>query len=109
VAENRINKKGDLQCRSKSCKKVFHHSDLKIIKTERFGFMIDEKVCPFCGSNTYGLIDYPISEEELIYKTGKFFSNHNRELKIHMDQVTERILEQDKKRQEELHGSVNCY
>lgn len=58
-------KKGDSQCRS--CKRVFNHSDLKIVQVKHYGLEKEEKVCPYCGSYTYGMIDYPVSEEELIY------------------------------------------
>jgi hypothetical protein len=89
-------KKGVLQCRS--CKKVFLYKDLARIQTEHLGLEIEEATCPHCKSRTYGVIDYPVSEEELIYKNGRFHANYNRELKIHMDQVTEEILEKDRKR-----------
>jgi Icc-related predicted phosphoesterase len=84
VTENHTVKKGDLQCRAKSCKRVFHNSDLKIVKTERFG---EYKVCPYCGSNTYGLIDYPISVEEQIYKNGKFYLHSGKDIKNRIDKI----------------------
>ena len=77
-------RKGDLQCRATSCKRVFHHSDLKIVKTERFG---EFKTCPFCGGHTYGLIDYPIPEEELIYKTGKFYLHSGSDIKNRINKL----------------------
>lgn len=86
-------KKEVLQCRS--CKGTFHQSDVKTVQTERYGLKINEKVCPHCGSRTYGVIDYPVTEEELIYKDGKFFANHNRQLKTHMDRITDQIIEKD--------------
>jgi hypothetical protein len=71
VEYNSTEKKGDSQCRS--CKKVFNHSDLILKQTERFGITINEKVCPHCFKNTYGLIEYPVKEEELIYKGNYIF------------------------------------
>jgi len=89
-------KKDVLQCRS--CNSIFHQSDVGKKQTERLGQKVEENICPICGSNRYGLIDYPVTEEELLYKNGKFHANYNRELKIHMDQVTEEILEEDKRK-----------
>ena len=62
---NDTTKRGDSQCRS--CKEIFNHSDLKIVQVKHYGLDKEEKVCPYCGSHTYGMIDYPVSEEELIY------------------------------------------
>ena len=79
-------KKGVCQCRS--CNRTFHQSEIVRIQTEHNGL---ERTCPHCGSNTYGVVDYPVSEEKLIYN-----SNFPSELKIHMDQVTEEILVRDR-------------
>ena len=81
-------KKGVCQCRS--CKRTFHQSEVVRIQTEHNGL---ERTCPHCGSNTYGLVEYPVIEEKLIYK-----SNFPSELKLHMDQVTDEILRVDSKR-----------
>ena len=68
--------KGVSQCRS--CKKVFKHKDLKVIQIKRYGVPIEEKVCPYCLGHTYGVIDYPIDEKELIYKNRKFYIGKTR-------------------------------
>lgn len=80
-------KKGVLQCRS--CNKVFNHKDLKVKQVERYGILLKENICPYCGSNTYGLIDYPVSEEELIYKSGKFYLHSGKDLKYRIDRAVE--------------------
>lgn len=92
MKNNATEKRGDSQCRS--CNNVFSHSDLIIKETERFGFLKEEKVCPHCGSNTYGLIDYPAKEEELIYNS-KFNRNADLELGELLDKITEEIIERD--------------
>ena len=99
---NEINdyKKGACLCQK--CKKVFHQNEIEHnTYKEELGQqqVIDriDNVCPYCGSTNFGLIDYPVSEEELIFKNGKFYPNHNRKLKLHMDQVTEEILERDRR------------
>ena len=89
-------KKEVLQCRY--CNSTFHQSDVGKIQTERLGQQVEEIICPICGSHTYGVIDYPVTEEELLYKNGKFYPNYNRELKLHMDQVMEEILEKDRRK-----------
>lgn len=90
-------KKGACQCRNRKCNHVFQQSEAEYKLTERFEQQVSDSVCPKCGS-TYGSIDYPITEEELLYKNGKFHANYNRELKLHMDQVTEGILERDRRK-----------
>ena len=85
-------KKGDLQCRS--CKKTFNHEDLIVKKTERFGLILEEKVCPHCGSRTYGYIDYPVNEEDLLYKDF-IHRNCDRKLTKILDEITNEIMEED--------------
>ena len=89
-------KKEVCQCRNPKCRKVFHQTEIKHIHIERFGQQATDAVCPYCDSTYFGLIDYPVTEEELLYKNGKFYPNHNRELKLHMDQVVDEILEKDR-------------
>lgn len=68
-------KKGVCQCRK--CGSVFHQKDVKTIQVERYGLQREDKVSPCCES-TYGYLDYPVTEEELIYKNSKFYVNHNK-------------------------------
>ena len=75
-------KEGVCQCRS--CSSTFHQSEVVRIQTEHNGL---KRTCPNCGSNTYGLVDYPVSEEELIYKNGKFFDNNGKIMKKKLDQL----------------------
>lgn len=89
------NMKGVYQCRS--CKQTFHQKDVERVDNEQLGIHRNDTQCPYCGSNNFGLIDYQTTEEELIYKNGKFYGNHNRELRLHMDQVTEEIINKDMK------------
>lgn len=60
--------KGVCQCRS--CSSTFHQSEVVRIQTEHNGL---ERTCPHCGSNTYGVIDYPVSEYQLIFKNNEFY------------------------------------
>lgn len=71
------------QCRNPKCRKVFNQSEIKHIHIERFGQQITEAVCPHCKSNIYkfGLIDYPISEYELIFKNGDFYRLYRDQIK----------------------------
>lgn len=85
MTSNDTSKRGDSQCRS--CKEIFNHSDLKIVQVKHYGLDKEEKVCPYCGSHTYGMIDYPVSEEELIYKNGKFYLHSGKDLKSRLDKV----------------------
>lgn len=64
MTEQLINKKEVLQCRDKSCRRTFNQSEL--VKTEQSGIK-RRGTCPHCGSSTYGLMDYPVDEEILIY------------------------------------------
>lgn len=51
-------RKGMCQCRNKNCNAVFYQSEYKTIRVNRYGIMINEKVCPECEGHSYGLIDY---------------------------------------------------
>lgn len=82
-------KKGACLCRS--CKNVFQNNEIEHKYIERNGQLVYEAICPCCGSSDFGLIDYPVGEEKLIYS-----SNFPSELKIHMDQITEEILVMDR-------------
>lgn len=64
-----------LQCRG--CDNVFHQSDVDRIPTEHLGQIIQEGACPSCGSNSYGLVDYPVDERELTYKDERFYGLTN--------------------------------
>lgn len=88
MAFNQDYNKEVFQCRS--CKQNFHRSDVAVIQTERYGLEINEKACPHCGSRTYGLVDYPVDEIDLIYK-----SNKPSELKKHLDEIVEQIFKED--------------
>jgi len=71
-------KKGACLCRS--CKNVFQNNEIEHKYIERNGQLVYEAICPCCGSTYFGLIDYPVSEEELIYKNNKFYGlSHKRE------------------------------
>ena len=60
--------KGVCQCRS--CNKMFFKTD--IIHNVVRGRI--ECQCPHCNSNKFGLVNYPIDEFELIYKSKTFFN-----------------------------------
>jgi len=73
------NKGGACQCRDNECGKVFHQNDVKRIQTESYGQQVTESVCPYCGSQSYGYINYPVDERELTYKDDKFYGlSHKR-------------------------------
>lgn len=74
--------KGVCQCRT--CNGTFHQSEVVRIQSKHNGL---EGRCPKCGSNTYGVVDYPVSEEELIYKNGKFFDNNGKIMKKKLDRL----------------------
>lgn len=63
-------KKGACQCRS--CKNVFQENETEHKYIQRNGQLVYESVCPYCGGNTYGVIDYPVSEVELLFSS-KFY------------------------------------
>lgn len=67
-------KKGACLCHK--CNNVFQQKEHTYI--ERLGQLAYESVCPFCGSTYFGLIDYPVDEEELIYKNDKFYGLSNK-------------------------------
>jgi hypothetical protein len=71
-----INEKEMCQCRNKNCNHVFHQSELKTVYRDHYGISTPERVCPKCGG-TYGLINYPVKEEHLIYKSKNFFKKDN--------------------------------
>lgn len=48
---------------------------------ERYGINFYEPVCPYCGSSDFGLIDYPVDEEKLVYKDEKFYGLSNKRKK----------------------------
>lgn len=93
MTDNEYNKKEVLQCRS--CHSTFHQSDVKEVKTERCGLIINEKICPYCGSRTYGLIYYQVSEFDLLYKNF-YHRNTDKKLRKALDKIVEDILEEDK-------------
>jgi hypothetical protein len=93
VTDNEDYKKEVLQCRS--CNSIFKASERKLIYIERCGLMIEEKVCPACGSHTYGLVEYPVDEFDLIYKKG-VHRNTDKKLRGVFDQIVDEILEEDK-------------
>lgn len=70
-------KKGACLCHK--CNNVFQQKEHTYI--ERLGQLAYESVCPFCGSTYFGLIDYPVSEYELIYKNERFFGLSNKRVK----------------------------
>ena len=69
-------KKGVCECRS--CKRVFSQSEIMRVYEEHLEQRIIDTVCPYCKSSTYGLIDYPVDEVELIFKNRKFYSLSNK-------------------------------
>lgn len=68
-------KRGMCQCRS--CNKVFHESERIRNEKECFGLHSVSTECPYCNSGDYGLMDYPIDEEKLIYKSKSFYRERN--------------------------------
>lgn len=79
VTINEDYKKGVCECRS--CKNVFHQSEIEHTYIEQSGQLSYNRVCPYCGSTYFGLIDYPVSEYELIYKNERFFGLSNKRIK----------------------------
>ena len=92
MINNKTNKKEVLQCRS--CHNTFHQSDVKEVKTERCGLEINEKVCPFCGGHTYGLVDYPVNEFDLLYKNF-YHRNTDKVLRRKLNVITNQIITED--------------
>ena len=87
------NKGGACQCRNNKCSKVFHLNDAKRIQTESYGQQVTKSVCPYCGSE-YGMVNYPVSERELIYKNNKFYGlSHKQEEYIEVYENDEYIRE----------------
>lgn len=72
-------KKGACLC--KKCLKVFHNSEIDHTYIEVSGRQVYTAICPYCGSTSFGLINYPIDEEKLIYKDEKFFGLSNKRKK----------------------------
>ena len=66
-------------CQCRKCKKSFHQDE--IVREDKedpdLHITITERKCPHCGSTKFGLINYPISEKELIYKNKSFFGLSN--------------------------------
>lgn len=85
-------RKGVCQCRK--CHETFHQSDVKKVKTERLGLEIEENVCPYCGSNAYGLVEYPVKEEDLLYKN-YYHRNTNKNLRRKLNVITNQIIAED--------------
>lgn len=79
VTINEDYKKGVCQCRS--CNNVFHQSEIKHKYIEQLGQLSYNRTCPYCGNTHFGLIDYPVSEYELIYKNSKFYGLSNKRIK----------------------------
>ena len=94
-------KKGVLQCRS-SCKRTFHQSELTRIQTEQLGQQVIQSVCPYCGSSTYGLVDYPVSEYELIFKNNEFY-------RLYKDQKRQMRIDNGLEDEDEINYYMNGY
>jgi hypothetical protein len=86
-------KKGVCQCRK--CGKVFvldennNPFNLKVVDhtyTERFGQKVVERICPHCGNHTYGTLDYPVDEIELLFNS-KFYRNNGKTIRMYLDKV----------------------
>lgn len=82
------------QCRS--CKQVFRASERKEVQVERYGLVITEKVCPHCGSHTYGLVEYPVDEFDLLYKSN-VHRNQDKKLRNTLDKMVDEIFDEDNK------------
>lgn len=79
-------KKGACFC--KSCKNVFQQNELEHKYTERFGQQVLDSICPYCGSNTYGAVDYPITEEELLFNS-KFYRDNSTNIELYIEKKLE--------------------
>jgi hypothetical protein len=82
--------------RCSSCKKTFKASERKEKHVELYGLERTEKVCPHCESRSYGLVDYPITEEDLLYKD-LIHRNCDKKLTNMLDNFTDEIIEEDMK------------
>jgi hypothetical protein len=106
VAENNNYNKEVHRC--SSCKKTFKASERKEKQVELYGLDKTEKVCPHCGSISYGLVNYPITEEELLYKN---FIHRNCDKKLNeaLDKLTDEIIAEDMQKYNEriLIKSIN--
>jgi hypothetical protein len=80
--------------RCSSCKKTFKVSERKEKQVELYGLERTEKVCPHCLSRSYGLVDYPITEEELLYKNF-IHRNCDKKLSEVLDKLTDEIIAED--------------
>jgi|GEM_PF-4234660 len=69
-------RKGACLCRK--CNNIFLSKEIEHTFNERSGQLVYEAICPYCGNTNFGLIDYPISEEELIHKNNKFYGLSNK-------------------------------
>lgn len=74
-------KKGACQCRNKNCRKVFHSSEIDHTYVEVSGRQVYTAACPYCGSTSFGLVNYPMDEEYLTYKDERFYGISNKRKK----------------------------
>ena len=61
------NEKGVCICRNSLCNKKFHESEIKKEDKEILGVHTYELQCPYCNSTSFGLVNYPVPEEKIIY------------------------------------------
>jgi hypothetical protein len=80
------------QCRNRKCNYVFNQSQAASVPVDHLGIIIYDKVCPKCGS-TYGLINYPVSEEHLIYKSKNFLKKDKNNRNIRQYNVNDFLNE----------------
>lgn len=65
--------KGVCICRNPECRKIFHEREIIRAEKEFLNVHTYELQCPYCKRTTFGLINYPIVEEKIIY--GEKISN----------------------------------
>lgn len=74
-------------CQCRKCGRVFNQNEVKHVHKKQLGQNITYGVCPECGSIEWGLINYPIQEEDLIYKTGKFYLYNGRHIRNNLHKL----------------------
>ena len=93
ISNENIYEKGVCQCRK--CNNVFDQTKIKHIHREQLGQQSIDRICPYCGSTNFGLIDYPILEKHLIYKSKNFFKKDKNSKNIRHYNISDFINEED--------------
>ena len=93
ISNENIYEKGVCQCRK--CNNVFDQTKIKHIHREQLGQQSIDRICPYCGSTNFGLMNYPILEKYLIYKSKNFFKKDKNSKNIRHYNISDFINEED--------------